>query len=141
MHWKMKIANHLWWKKIMHDLRPLVIFFHHMWFAILIFQLVRFQQHYIFYTDNLTCMRCTQVTEGLNNFFEFLPWHLRYIEDVYLLLHFGFWHFKEWHFQKCHFQIFSEMTLGIILQLWEELLIFTLSRMTLSNLTLLKVDE
>ena len=35
-------------KKITCGLRPLVIFFHHSWLAILMFQLVRFQQQYIY---------------------------------------------------------------------------------------------
>ena len=41
--WKMKIANHSCWKKITRALRALVIFFQHMWLAILIFQLVKSQ--------------------------------------------------------------------------------------------------
>ena len=40
--------------------------------------------------------------------------------------------------RKTLFQIFSEMTIGTILTLLEEILILTLSRMTLSKLTLLK---
>ena len=47
--WKMKIANHSCWKKITRALRALVIFFQHLWLAIFIFQLVKSQQHYIFF--------------------------------------------------------------------------------------------
>ena len=58
----------------------------------------------------------------------------------HLLLHFWFWHFQEWYFQKCNFQIFSEITWDHF-DFFGENFILTLSRMTLSKMTLLKGYE